>query len=129
MNGFFGMHAFGEGFRAHQQAVERQMDAVDASIQKTQISSDVRFLEDRLDKLLLVCSALWELLRDRTDLTEDDLLAKVQEVDLRDGQADGKITRTVKKCPKCGRTMSPRHKQCLYCGEPDLSAGAFDAAT
>ena len=89
----------------------------------------MRFLDERVDKLVLACMAMWELLKDRTELTEEDLMAKVQEVDLRDGQADGKVSKTVAKCPKCGRTMSPRHKKCLYCGASKLKVGAFDAAT
>ena len=44
------------------------------------------YIEDRLDKLLLVTRAMWELIRDQTSLTEEDLLAKVREIDLRDGR-------------------------------------------
>ena len=34
-------------------------------------------LERRLDRMALVCQALWELIRDNTSLGEDDLAAKV----------------------------------------------------
>lgn len=88
-----------------------------------QVTTD---LEERLDKLTLICMSMWELLRDNTKFTEADLLAKVQELDLRDGVADGKVTQTVSKCPKCSRTMSPRHKRCLYCGYEQLMNNAFD---
>ena len=81
-----------------------------------------------MDQLSLVCSAMWELLREKNGLTEEDLMAKVREVDLRDGVADGKVTKQVLKCVKCGRTMSPRHKKCLYCGAEKLNPQAFDAA-
>ena len=91
-----------------------------------QAKNDVRLLEDRLDRLSLVCRALWELLKDRTDLQEEDLVTKVREIDMRDGKEDGKMGRTVKNCGKCGRTMSARHSRCLYCGAQDLSAEAFD---
>jgi NTP pyrophosphatase (non-canonical NTP hydrolase) len=87
---------------------------------------DVQHLEERLEKLILVNMALWEMLKERTELTELDLMNKVQEIDLRDGQADGKLERGVKKCPKCDRTMSPKHNRCLYCGAEDLGAGAYD---
>lgn len=127
MNGiFYGLLGAG---RAAQLQADASLKEVKSRERSTRDQRDYDHLEDRVDKLLLVCSALWELLRDRTELTEDDLLAKVEEVDLRDGRADGKISKTVKKCPKCGRTMSPRHKQCLYCGAQDLTTGAFDAAT
>lgn len=114
--------------RAGQEAAEANLNAQRGLERAAEAQRDLASLEDRLDRLLLVCTALWELLRDRTELTEEDLLAKVQEVDLRDGQADGKISRTVKKCPACGRTMSLRHRQCLYCGQTDLTSGAFDMA-
>ena len=85
-------------------------------------------VEDRLDRLLLVCSAMWELLREKTGLTEEDLMAKVQEMDLRDGSPDGKVRKQVLKCVQCGRTMSRRHHRCLYCGAQELNPQAFDAA-
>ncbi len=88
-----------------------------------QVSADV---EERLDKLTLITMAMWELLRDNTKFTETDLLAKVQDLDLRDGVPDGTITQTVSKCPHCNRTMSPRHKKCLYCGHEQLVQSVFD---
>ena len=104
------------------------MQASKASSEADRATSNVRHLTERLDRLLLVSMSLWELLKERTDLTEDDLLAKVREVDLRDGRADGKISKTVKKCPKCDRTMSPRLQKCLYCGAEDLDKQAFESA-
>jgi hypothetical protein len=86
-------------------------------------------LEARVDKLALVCRSMWELVRDNTSLTEDDLMNKVLELDLRDGVADGKMQQGVQKCAHCGRSMSPRHARCLYCGREDVTNEAFDAAT
>lgn len=83
-------------------------------------------MQERLDKLTLITMAMWELLRDRAKMSEADLLAKVQELDLRDGVPDGKITAVVNKCPHCNRTMSPRHQKCLYCGHEKLVSSAFD---
>ncbi len=126
MIGMFGLLV---AARAQQVAADAQSKASHGAREGTAANRRVWNLEDRLDKLLLVNMAMWELLKDRTELTEEDLLAKVQEVDLRDGRADGKISKTVAKCPKCGRTMSPRHKKCFYCGASKLNVGAFDAAT
>jgi len=89
---------------------------------------EVRHLEGRLDRLTLVCMALWELLKERGELTEEDLATKVREIDLRDGVADGKVTKQIKHCPKCDRVMSPRHQACMYCGAVDLHVTPFDAA-
>ena len=90
--------------------------------------SGVRDLENRLDRLTLICQALWELLKERGELTEEDLAVKVREIDLRDGRADGKIAKQIKRCPKCDRVMSPRHQKCMYCGAVNLQITPFDTA-
>ncbi|MEM9345405.1 MAG: hypothetical protein AAGB26_02185 [Planctomycetota bacterium] len=90
-------------------------------------SSDLRYLEDRVDRLSLICMAMWSLLQDKTKLTEEDLMERVKLLDLMDGQEDGKATKTVSKCTKCGRAMNPRHKKCIYCGHEKLLSSAFDA--
>ncbi len=77
-------------------------------------------LEDRLDRMALVNTALFELLCAKLGVTGDEIKAKVQEVDLRDGQADGKLgsNTPVTHCRKCNRPISRKHARCLYCGEP-----------
>ena len=85
-------------------------------------------IEERLDRLVLVCTAMWELIQEKTSLSEEDLLAKVREVDLRDGAEDNKIRGAIAQCPQCGRTMSPRHRRCLYCGNANLASRPFDIA-
>ena len=126
MSGMYGLLMAG---RAQQVAADAKLKVLRSSAKVTASNRLVQDLEDRLDKLLLVNMAMWELLKARTELTEEDLLGKVQEIDLRDGRADGKVSKTVAECPKCGRTMSPRHKKCLYCGASRLNVGAFDTAT
>ena len=89
----------------------------------------LRQLEEKIDKLALVCLSMWSLLLEKTELTEEDLMARVREIDLMDGVEDGKVTKNVQKCAKCGRTMSPKHNRCLYCGAADLKLSAFDDVT
>lgn len=88
---------------------------------------NVKFVEDRLDRLTLVNMAMWSLLKDKLGVTEEDLISRMVEIDITDGRADGKVTVGVRKCGKCGRTLSPRHRKCLYCGATDLRATAFEA--
>jgi ribosomal protein S27AE len=83
-------------------------------------------LADRVDQLTLVCKAMWALVRECTDLTEEDLLRKMEELDVHDGVADGKVSRPVTTCPKCKRPMSAEHKKCLYCGFVQPVETAFD---
>jgi len=84
-------------------------------------------MEDRLERLSLVCMAMWSLIQDKTGLTEQDLMERVKLIDMMDGVDDGKASRSVRKCKACGRTMSPRHRKCLYCGAKELVTSAFDA--
>ena len=44
-------------------------------------------VEEKLESLALICRALFELLEEKTGLTEQELAKKIAEVDLRDGQA------------------------------------------
>jgi len=83
-------------------------------------------LVKRVDRLALVCQALWSLLQERTDLTDDDLTTRITEMDLKDGALDGKYEKPVDKCPKCGSGMSKRFQRCLFCGEKAASGGVFD---
>ena len=62
--------------------------------------------------------ALWELLRDDGVFDEERLLEKIQEVDLRDGRADGRLGPTPVSCPHCGRKSKSGRAQCMYCGTP-----------
>jgi hypothetical protein len=87
---------------------------------------DVSHMEDRIERLSLVCMAMWSLIQDKTKLTEDDLLERVKMIDLMDGVEDGKASRGVQKCRACNRVMSPRHQKCLYCGAAKLAQSAFD---
>ncbi|MBX2852301.1 MAG: hypothetical protein KTR15_11215 [Phycisphaeraceae bacterium] len=90
-------------------------------------ASDLRYLEDRVDRLSLICMAMWSLLQDKTKLTEEDLMERVKMLDLMDGKEDGKATKTVSKCSRCERPMNARHKKCIYCGHAKLISSAFDA--
>jgi hypothetical protein len=82
-------------------------------------------LEERFERLLLASRAMWELLREKTGLSEEDLLRKVEELDLSDGRLDGRIC-TLVVCANCGKRISARNARCLYCGAPQARRKAFD---
>lgn len=77
----------------------------------------VKELKREVDRLELGTNALWEVIRERLNLTVADLEAKMGEIDLRDGIEDGRITEIPLKCPSCGRVSSSKHWRCLYCGQ------------
>ena len=70
------------------------------------------------ERLYLVVQAMWELLKEKAGLTDADLDAKVQEIDMRDGRLDGQdSTQTAPlTCRQCGRTILSGQAQCSWCG-------------
>lgn len=77
----------------------------------------VRDLEHQVGRLSLMCQALWELLRERAKLSDEQLQERAKEIDLRDGVADGAISGGAVRCPSCGRVSNQKHYRCLYCGQ------------
>jgi hypothetical protein len=82
--------------------------------------------ERRIDQLTLICCAMWDLLREKTGLTEQDLIERVALWDAKDGTADGKLSRGPTKCAKCNRTVLPRHQKCMYCGAAVVLNSIFE---
>lgn len=79
----------------------------------------LRELEDRVERLALVCEALWTLLRDKAGVAEEELVQRVVDLDLTDGRLDGKASRQgVRTCPSCARPVGKRFDRCLYCQTP-----------
>jgi hypothetical protein len=88
--------------------------------------SDIRELEARVDKLELIVESLWRQLKRHTELKDEDLIEMMSQIDLEDGQYDGKkTTKTYRECPGCKRRISKSHTKCFYCGEV-LLAQPFD---
>lgn len=100
---------------------EKRISETKAKAERTASKADahgeqIANLQRSVDHLTLACQAMWELLRDNTSLTEEMLDAKIQEVDLRDGQADGRITEHCIDCPSCGARSNSRRETCVMCG-------------
>lgn len=82
--------------------------------QATDNQVDIVELQSKIDHLSLVCMALSELIAE-VGFDREMLLAKMKEIDLRDGKADGKFA-PQNRCTSCNRVVSARHYTCLYCG-------------
>ncbi|QDU25729.1 hypothetical protein ETAA8_07990 [Anatilimnocola aggregata] len=101
--------------RQQQQVSQAESSAASAKQQVSQHSSRLRDMEQQLARVTLVSQAVWELLRERVGLTEDELVDKITEVDLRDGSKDNRLAHQVLACPKCQRTLSTKNVRCIYC--------------
>jgi len=78
--------------------------------------NETKLLRAELQKAMLIIESLWEMLREKHGLTDDDLYKKIYEIDMRDGTLDGKNQRKAVECPDCGHMVAPRHPACIYCG-------------
>jgi hypothetical protein len=83
-------------------------------------------VEERIDKLALVCQAMWSLVQEKTRLTDADLVKRVTELDLLDGEADGKLRRPPLDCPSCDAKISRRFGRCLFCGHVDTETNPLE---
>lgn len=93
----------------------RRTDSVaDASMQRQ--GNRVRRFEDSIDRITLLNMALWSILKEKLGVSDDELLKRVEEIDLSDGKLDGKVRVQVTVCPHCNRQMSCKFLRCLYCG-------------
>ena len=77
---------------------------------------DLRDLERLVRKMALVNQALFELLKDRTGITDEELRLKIHEVDVRDGREDHKVSSAPLHCPKCQGKVTAGALKCKSCG-------------
>jgi hypothetical protein len=74
-------------------------------------------LERDIERLRMICEAMWRILKDKLGVDDEELVARIAEIDLMDGEADGrKAPKGPAMCPKCNRPNSRRHDFCIYCG-------------
>jgi hypothetical protein len=105
----FNLHPAGQILRALDPSDNNQGQA-------EKLTEEFRRLERRTDRLALLCQSLWELLRENSGLTENDLIQRMQQIDMRDGVADGRMTPVAVVCPSCNRRSNSRRDECVYCG-------------
>ncbi len=89
-----------------------------AGMKADRYSDKVDELKNQLERLSLACQAMWEMLRDRSNATEEELDAKILEIDARDGHVDGKISTRSLTCHACGKPTNSRRSFCVICGAP-----------
>ena len=95
---------------------DAQSSTADALRRTDQVRREVDRSQATIDALALSCAAMWELLSERLGVTEQELVAKIEEIDMRDGKLDGKIASAKQQCPGCGRSNNSKRSRCLYCG-------------
>jgi hypothetical protein len=121
---FWELYQQGRINQARQDASEARASVRSTGRDLQDLQGTVCLLEQQVERLTLAAMAMAEILRDRQGISEEEIEAKVREIDLRDGRLDGKLSPSVKRCGSCGRVNGPRQVACIYCGT-DLPGESF----
>lgn len=113
----------------HQQSKINELGrrAAEGGIEGREALQLVGALEARADSLTLMNMAMWSIIREKLGVTDEQLAARIEQIDLQDGTLDGRAAPTVAMCNECGRRMSARHRHCMYCGAEGLRGRASGA--
>jgi hypothetical protein len=79
-------------------------------------AEDLLDLHDRIDRLILVVGAMAEILEDAGLISEEQLAARVLQLDEADGIVDGKRTPRAARCRECNSAVAPGLTACQFCG-------------
>ena len=91
--------------------------ASSARASASEARSSVNELKQDIERLLMITEALWEFMKTEQGYTDEDLIKKVAEIDLKDGRLDGRVaTSEPIKCLKCKRPVNKKRPVCIYCG-------------
>lgn len=82
-------------------------------------------VEESIERLSLICEAMWQLIEERTDLEMSDLEQRVFELDETDGWRDRRRRRTASPCA-CGAMVPVAALSCYFCGAPSTPETLFD---
>ena len=72
-------------------------------------------LNERIDEISMILRGIWALLEEG-GVTSEQLVAKLEELDMADGVADGKVRKGPVQCPSCDSRVAPGLAKCQFCG-------------
>ncbi|MFH0908888.1 MAG: zinc ribbon domain-containing protein [bacterium] len=79
---------------------------------------EAAMLRADIERLLMITEALWSMMKDQFEYTDQHLVARITEIDAKDGKVDGRVASLPPQaCPKCGRPSSRKRAICMYCGQ------------
>ncbi len=79
--------------------------------------SELEYLKLDVERLLMITEALWTILKEKHGYGDDELVRRIEEIDLRDDKLDGRVAPSPPKpCPKCSHPLTKRRVFCVYCG-------------
>ncbi|NOX22675.1 MAG: hypothetical protein GXP36_06245 [Actinobacteria bacterium] len=121
---FFIAYAMGRSSAARAERAAASLPSVSG------VSIDtVEDLSERINRLVLMSAAMWSIMEEN-GATQEDLMARMEEIDAADGVLDGRMTPKAHRCAKCDSMIAPGLRACQFCGEPlpqDDAAKPFDS--
>jgi len=105
------MSRFWDAFQ-HLEIAQNRRKSGDAQIDAKTALRSINELEEKVDRLSLLCHALFEELERATGFSETQLKEKMTQIDLRDGREDGKYDPVQgADCPDCGRQVKKTRRK------------------
>jgi len=103
---------------SHWNNQDARQSARDAESAARGAQSHVERLEGEIERLLMVCEALWTMVKEDSGRNDDHLVARIAEIDMRDGKLDGRVSTKdgPYECPECRRPIARKRAVCMYCG-------------
>jgi|GEM_PF-258341 len=102
-----------------------KLSSIEAKSKAKEASTEVAQLKLKMEKLMIITEALWVVLKENTNYTDETLKEIIREIDLKDGKLDGRVAAELPgECPNCGKTLQKNKNVCIYCGtkveDPDV---------
>jgi len=97
-----------------------------AAAKADSLVQQVERLEKTVARLAHLNRAIWEILSEAEQLTEQDLKERLKQIAAEQAVAS-RVGTLAPPCPKCGRPLERGRDTCVYCGAPHDSGSVFDA--
>lgn len=82
------------------------------------VRATIEALRRDVERLLMITEALWTMVAEQHGYTEEELIRRIHEIDLRDERLDGRVAPSPPSpCPHCGRPLEKARPYCIYCGK------------
>lgn len=88
--------------------------------------ADVEILNDRIDRLTLLCEAMWTVLRESGHADDARLWYAFHELDASDGAYNGKKAKRAATCAGCEAAVPVNSAICQFCGAQAPPRPLFD---
>lgn len=92
-----------------------------SSMSSLSVEQHIAELEQRIDRLVVLSEAMWEILS-ANGHTDEELMAKIEEIERRAAES---ATRVI-SCRTCGARLLPADERCQTCGATGPAATSGD---